>query len=228
MTSSRGKSVQEQNYFSVRPASVRLSVISSLTTGSTFTKLATWLRLMVRVCESKIIFLSVCLFVHSLQCLSVRHIIWIWADFNQTCCMTFSHCKGVQEQHFPVRCQSVRCPYICPSRYFLLNHWAEFNQTYNKPFIHDKSVRERVHPSVYPSIRACVWMGEWGSGGGVAMARHRLRILVLINQDYKNNLNVQSMARHHKSPRSLLMLLIARLTDGRSSYWAPLSWGEVI
>ena len=61
MTYPYGKRVREQNYFpSVRPASIHLSVISSLTTGCTFTKLATWLPLMVRVCKSKIIFPSVC------------------------------------------------------------------------------------------------------------------------------------------------------------------------
>ena len=58
---------------------------------------------------------------------------------------------------------------------------------------------ESIHlPSVYLSIYHAVsnirsdageWGGVEGGGGvrGVAMARHRLRILVLINQDYKNN-----------------------------------------
>ena len=154
------KRVREQNYFpSVHPASVHLSVISSLTTGCTFTKLATWLPLMVRVCGVKSFFHPFVL-VHSLQCLSVRHTIWIllnhWAEFNQTCYMNFPHCKGVQEQYFSVQRSSVWCPYICPSHYFLPKQWAEFNQTCNYwislPFMVRVCESESIHLSfVHPS-----------------------------------------------------------------------------
>ena len=103
------------------------------------------------------------------------------AEFNQTCCITFPHCKGVREHHyFSVRPSSVNLsatlsppkppggvqpnlqhhfpslqecarPSICPPRYLLLNHRAEFNQTCCITSPHCKGVREHHSFSVRPS-----------------------------------------------------------------------------
>ena len=69
-----------------------------------------------------------------------------WADFNQTCYITYPHGKGVQEQHY----FSV-CPFICPSRYLLLNHRPEFNQTCYITFPHGKGVRKQYYISIFLS-----------------------------------------------------------------------------
>ena len=65
------------------------------------TKLATSLLLVVRLCESNIIFL--CLHV-SIRAFvvhpSVCHLLNHWAKFNQTCYITTPHGKGVREQHY--------------------------------------------------------------------------------------------------------------------------------
>ena len=166
-----------------RPASVHLSVISSLTTGCTFTKLAARLPLMVRVCESKIILPSICPF--PFQCLSVRHTIWIllkhWAEFNQTCYMNFLHCKGVQEQYVSVQRSSVWCPYICPSHYFLSKQWAEFNQTCNYwislPFMVRVCESKSIHQSICPSVMLLATLG-WMRGSGVGLGERGGAVLL--------------------------------------------------
>ena len=52
------------------------------------------------------------------------------------------------------------------------------------------------------------------------------------NVSFNWNKNAQSMARHRKSPHSLLILLIAWLTDGRLYRWTcsrtPLPCGEIM
>ena len=76
---------------SVRLSSIYLSVMLSPLNS---TKLATSLPLMVRVCKSNIFF---CAFVvRSSRYLLLNH----WAEFSQTCYITFPHGKGVQEQHY--------------------------------------------------------------------------------------------------------------------------------
>ena len=90
----------------VRP-SVR-HAISSYTTGWNFTKFAAPLPLMVRVCESSITF--PCVRRPSI-CSSRFRLLNHWAEFNETYYITFSHCKGVREQHY----FSVRLSSVCPS-----------------------------------------------------------------------------------------------------------------
>ena len=75
--------------------SVRPSVtLSPKPLGGKFTKLATWLLHVVRVCERNII--SVCPSI----CLSYYLLITHWVEFNQTCCMTSLRGEGVLEQHY--------------------------------------------------------------------------------------------------------------------------------
>ena len=58
---------------------------------------STSLLLLIRVCESNIIFL----FVHlPSNCLSHYLLLNHWAEFNQSCLITSPHDKGVREQHY--------------------------------------------------------------------------------------------------------------------------------
>ena len=93
---------------------VHLSRYLLLSTGRNSTKLATSLFLRVRVCESNIFFFlcSILPFVHR--------------------------------------------PFICPSRYLLLNNWAEFNQTCYITFPHGKGKRELNYIIVHPSFRVSI------------------------------------------------------------------------
>ena len=74
------------------------------------TKIATSLSLMVRLCESNIIFHA---FVHLCVrrpsiCPSRNLLVNHWAEFNQTCYIIFPNGKDMREQyHFPVRPSSV-------------------------------------------------------------------------------------------------------------------------
>ena len=114
-------------------------------------------KIMVRVCESNIIFPCISsserpAYVHlpvKLSHLLLNH----WAEFNQTLYITSSHCKGVREQHyFSMRSSflppCVRRPSIWPLRYLPLNHGAEFNQTCFMTSLHGKCVREHHYFSV--------------------------------------------------------------------------------
>ena len=95
---------------------------------------------MVRVCKNNFIFPCICCpSVCPLRCLLLNH----WAEFNQTCYITFPHGKNVQEQHYFSICPSG----ICSSRY-LLNHWVEFNQTCYIISPHGEGVGEQVCPSI--------------------------------------------------------------------------------
>ena len=82
ITSPHGKNVREQHYFSVRPSSVHLSLTLSPHGGGggvgDSTKLATSLPLMVRVCESNIIFPFVRLSICPSRYLLLNH----WAEFK--------------------------------------------------------------------------------------------------------------------------------------------------
>ena len=106
---------------------------------------------MVRVCESNIIFPCVRPSVRGSVHLSV----------------TLSPPKplgGIQPNllnHFPLWCgcakatffPCVSCPYMCPSRYLLLNHWAEFNQTCYITSPNGKGCDSNIiFPCVRPSI----------------------------------------------------------------------------
>ena len=144
----------------------------SLTTGRNSTKIATSRPLMVRVCESNIIFPCVRACIHRpTVCLSCFLLLNLWAEFNLSCYITSVHGKGVRQQHyFSVRpaglatatlffCASISpCihrPPICSSHHLLLNHWVEFNQTSYISSPYGKSVREQLF-SVFPSFCASV------------------------------------------------------------------------
>ena len=98
-------------------------------------------------CSTQEIYLqtSICLSLYLLNHL---------AEFCQTCYITSSNGKGVQEQHYFPLCPSVPRPSICLSHCLLLNHWAEFNQTYYITSLHSKVVREQHFVSLHPSIPA--------------------------------------------------------------------------
>ena len=93
ITSPHGKGVREKHYFSVRPLSVHLSVTLSPNSTKRTTSL-----LMVRVCESNIIFPSVW---RPFICRSRYFLFNHGAICNETCYMTFHHGKGVREQVRP-------------------------------------------------------------------------------------------------------------------------------
>ena len=101
ITSPHGKVVQ--HYFSMR-ASVRASVVclsvhhASWTTGCNSTKLATSLPLMIKVCESNIIFQCFCC---PSICQSRYLILNHWVEFNQTCYITFPHDLSESNILFP-------------------------------------------------------------------------------------------------------------------------------
>ena len=118
------------------------------TTRRSFIIFTTSLSLMVRVCQSNIIF--PCNHGPSI-CPSHYLLLNQWVEFNQTCYITFPHGKGLQEQHYFLLRSSVWCPSICPSCYLLLNHWVEFNQTCYITFPHGKGVWEQHYFSTCPS-----------------------------------------------------------------------------
>ena len=81
ITSSHGKGVREQNYFSVRLSVRRPSVdhaISSDTTGQNLIKLGTWLPFMVRVCKSESVMLLATLKRSVGMCDGVPSIARVW------------------------------------------------------------------------------------------------------------------------------------------------------
>ena len=102
---------------------------------------------MVRVCESNIIFLCV---RRTSICPSRYLLLNHWAEFNQTCYITFPHGKGVREQHyFSVRPSNVHLSVaLSPPKPLggiqpnLLHHFPS----------HGKGMREQHYFSVRPSI----------------------------------------------------------------------------
>ena len=104
MTSPHGKGVQEQHYVSsIRPSVQRPSICLScylfLNHWMEFNQTCYMTSLMVRYCESNIIFppsihlASVCQSICLSHCLLPNH----WVEFNQTCYMISPHGKGVRE-----------------------------------------------------------------------------------------------------------------------------------
>ena len=104
ITYPHSKGVQEQNYFSVRPSSVHLSVslnppkplggmqpnlLHHFPSWLECARATLFFRVSVRPCVRRpSIYLS--------RYLLLKH----WAEFNQTCYIISPHCKGVREQHF--------------------------------------------------------------------------------------------------------------------------------
>ena len=143
-------------FLCIRTCIRRLSICLSsylLNHCAEFNQLISLLRLMVRVCESNIIFrasILLCIPRPSI-CLSCYLLLNHWAKFNQTCYITSSHGKGVRKQHYFSVCLSVHHPPICPSCYLLLNPWVEFNQTCYITYPHGKGVHEQHYFSMHTS-----------------------------------------------------------------------------
>ena len=106
---------------------------------------------MVKLCKSTYFHASVCLCVHCPSiCLSRYFLLNNWAEFNQTCYITFPHGKGVREQHyFSVRPSNVHLSVaLSPPKPLggiqpnLLHHFPS----------HGKGMREQHYFSVRPSI----------------------------------------------------------------------------
>ena len=96
-SSHHDKDVCEHHYFSMHPLSIHPSFMQSppKPLGGIQPNLPHHFSLMVRVCESNILFS----YVHCPSiCLCCYLLLNHWADFNQTCCMTSLHGKGVQKQ----------------------------------------------------------------------------------------------------------------------------------
>ena len=103
ITSPYGKGVREQQYFSVQPPSVHLSItLSPKPVDGIQSNSLHHFPHMVRLCESNIIF--PCIHYPSI-CPSNYLVLNHWAEFNQTCYMTSPHGKSVQE---PVSLSPVR------------------------------------------------------------------------------------------------------------------------
>ena len=101
-------------------ACLRLSVCLScyllLNLWQNSTKLERSLLLMVRVCESNIIFsLSIPLCVYHASVCPSHYLLNHWAEFNQTCYITSPHGKDVRKQHYFSVPLSVHGFLICPS-----------------------------------------------------------------------------------------------------------------
>ena len=95
ITSSHGKGVQEQHYFSVCWSSIHFSYTYLLLNHRAEVNHTCYI--MVRISQSNIIFLCIC---HPSICLSRYLLLNNWGEFNQTCYIISPHGKGVQEQHF--------------------------------------------------------------------------------------------------------------------------------
>ena len=162
ITSPHGKGVRDIFFrASIRPCFCRPSRYLLLNHWAEFysTELATSLPLMVRVCESNIIF--PCVRPSMRPCIRPSRYLLLnhWAEFYRLRYITSPH----ETLFFRA---SVRPCVRRPSHYLLLNHWAEFYRTCYIISPHGKGVRDNIF-SVRPSVHSSVTLSPPKSLGEI-------------------------------------------------------------